>query len=404
MRFAITGTDERFARLRELLLADGHIPSPPGEADAVIPPPWDEGADYARSEVYKIRNAALTAEAAEKLLGNEGGVDGKKILILGYGRIGRLTAERLSRAGAEVSLAVRSREARAWVAAEGYGALDTGSLGDKLGEFDILVNTVPAPLLGREELSRTSEDVLLLELASSPGGIDAAAAHELNRRYLRGNGLPARFFPDRAAVIVRDALYETLARKKPRLGAALTGSHCSHARALAGIEAVRGQYELVPILSEASGGTDTVFGCAAQLRARLREISGTDITETVADAEKFGAREPLDILLIAPCTGNTLAKLACGVTDGAVTMAAKAHLRNGRPLVLAVSTNDGLSGSAENIGKLLQRKNVYFVPFRQDAPVGKPFSLQADFSLIPETLAAAREGRQLQPVLLGANG
>jgi len=256
-------------------------------------------------------------------------------------------------------------------------------------------------VLGGEELSQTAESVLLLELASSPGGIDASAAHELNRRYLRGNGLPAKAFPARAAVIVRDALYEMISRPKPRLGVALTGSHCSFAKVLAGLEPLRTEYELVPILSEAAAGTDTAFGCARQLRARLRELSGCEITETIADAEKFGAREPLELLLIAPCTGNTLAKLANGITDGAVTMAAKAQLRNGRPLVLAVSTNDGLSGSAENIGKLLQRKNVFFVPFRQDAPKGKPYSLQSDFSLTAETLAAAGEGRQLQPVLRG---
>ena len=108
----------------------------------------------------------------------------------------------------------------------------------------------------------------------------------------------------------------------------------------------------------------------------------------------------LDALLVAPCTGNTLAKLARGVTDTAVTMACKAHLRNGAPLILAISTNDGLSGSAESIAAVLQRKNVYFVPFRQDAPHQKPFSLQSDFDLLGETIKAAMEGRQLQPVLL----
>ena len=108
----------------------------------------------------------------------------------------------------------------------------------------------------------------------------------------------------------------------------------------------------------------------------------------------------LDALLVAPCTGSTLAKLARGVTDTAVTMACKAHLRNGAPLILAISTNDGLSGSAESIAALLQRKNVYFVPFRQDAPHQKPFSLQSDFDLLGETIKAAMEGRQLQPVLL----
>ena len=107
------------------------------------------------------------------------------------------------------------------------------------------------------------------------------------------------------------------------------------------------------------------------------------------------------MLVIAPCTGNTLAKLAGGIADTAVTMAAKAHLRNGRPVVVAVSTNDGLAGAARNIGELLCRKNYYFVPFRQDDPVGKPTSLVADMTKVTETVAAALEGRQLQPLLLG---
>lgn len=120
---------------------------------------------------------------------------------------------------------------------------------------------------------------------------------------------------------------------------------------------------------------------------------------TIAEAEPLGPAEPMEALLIAPCTGNTLAKLAHGVTDSAVTMAAKAHLRNGRPVVIALSTNDGLSGSAENIARLLNRKNIFFVPFGQDDPEKKPNSLQADFSKLDESLEAAMQGRQLQPLL-----
>ena len=121
---------------------------------------------------------------------------------------------------------------------------------------------------------------------------------------------------------------------------------------------------------------------------------------TLSEAEPIGPKKLLDALVIAPCTGNTLAKLAHGIADGPVTMAAKSHLRNGRPVIVAVSTNDALGAAAENIGKLLARKHYYFVPFRQDDPINKPTSMVADFSLIPETVAAALEGRQLQPILL----
>ena len=140
-------------------------------------------------------------------------------------------------------------------------------------------------------------------------------------------------------------------------------------------------------------------GRLRQFRERLETLCGREIVHTIKEAEPFGPKKLLDALVIMPCTGNTLAKLAHGITDSAVTMAAKAHLRNGRPLVLAISTNDGLSGSAENIARLLNRKNVYFVPFGQDDPAKKPCSLQADFSLMYASVEAAMAGAQLQPIL-----
>ena len=184
-----------------------------------------------------------------------------------------------------------------------------------------------------------------------------------------------------------------------KLGLALCGSYCTYEKLFAAAEELARRYELVPIMSDTAAETDTRFGRAAEHLRRLMELSGRRVITTVAEAEPLGPTEPLDALLIAPCTGNTLAKLAHGLTDSAVTMAAKAHLRNGRPLVIAFSTNDGLSGSAENIARLLNRKNLYFVPFGQDDPEKKPCSLQADFSLLGETVEAALSGRQLQPIL-----
>ena len=157
---------------------------------------------------------------------------------------------------------------------------------------------------------------------------------------------------------------------------------------------------MLPVMSETAYTTDTRFGTAESFHERIENICGRKIIHTIAEAEPIGPKRLADAVLVAPCTGSTLAKLARGVTDTAVTMACKAHLRNGAPLILAISTNDGLSGSAESIAALLQRKNVYFVPFRQDAPHQKPFSLQSDFDLLGETIKAAMEGRQLQPVLL----
>jgi len=188
-------------------------------------------------------------------------------------------------------------------------------------------------------------------------------------------------------------------KDKKRLGLALCGSYCSYDKLFAAAEPLREHYELVPIMSDTAAETDSRFGTAAEQLRRLQELTGETVRTTIPEAEPLGPAQPLDALLIAPCTGNTLGKLSHGICDSAVLMAAKAHLRNGRPVLLAISTNDGLSGSAENIGRLLNRKHIYFVPFGQDDPVHKPYSLQADFSLLGEAVAAALEQRQLQPLL-----
>ena len=190
--------------------------------------------------------------------------------------------------------------------------------------------------------------------------------------------------------------------EEPRVGFALTGSFCTLEKALAAMAETAKRYpNIIPILSETTGETDTRFGRGADWRARAVEICGHAPVESVREAEPIGPRQLLDVLVIAPCTGNTLAKLAAGVADTSVTMAAKAHLRNGRPVVVAVSTNDGLAGAGRNIAELMCRKHFYFVPYRQDDPEGKPTSLVADMTKVTETVSAALAGRQLQPVLLG---
>jgi dipicolinate synthase subunit B len=188
---------------------------------------------------------------------------------------------------------------------------------------------------------------------------------------------------------------------KTRLGLAICGSYCTFDKILPIAESLAEAYELTVVLSEGSAETDTRFGRAEDFRTRLEAITGKPPIHTITGAEPIGPKKLFDVLAVAPCTGNTLAKLASGVTDSAVTMACKAHLRNGRPLVIAVSTNDGLSANAKNIGELLNRKNYYFVPFRQDDPAGKPCSLIAELALLQETVEAALEGRQLQPLVLG---
>jgi len=185
-----------------------------------------------------------------------------------------------------------------------------------------------------------------------------------------------------------------------RVGFAMTGSFCTFAAVLPQMERLVDEgYRVIPIMSENAYSTDTRFGRAADFAARIEAATGEGIIHTIAQAEPIGPKGLLDLLVIAPCTGNTLGKLAAGVYDTAPTLACKSHRRNGRPVVIAVSTNDALAASAVAIGTLMSRRGVYFVPFGQDDAQGKPTSCVADFERILPTVQAAFEGRQLQPML-----
>lgn len=185
-----------------------------------------------------------------------------------------------------------------------------------------------------------------------------------------------------------------------KIGFAMCGSFCTFAQVFPVMELLSRDYQVTPVFSTAAATVDCRFGKAADHLQQASEICGAEPLKTIAEVEPIGPKKLFDALVVAPCTGNTLAKLAHSIADTPVTMAIKSHLRNGRPVVIAVSTNDALGGAAENIGKLLARKHYYFVPFRQDDAAGKPTSMVADFNRIPEALEAALAGRQLQPLLL----
>ena len=188
--------------------------------------------------------------------------------------------------------------------------------------------------------------------------------------------------------------------KDARIGFALCGSFCTFDRVIGVMEQMTDAgMNVFPIMSETAAGTDTRFGGAADFRARIERACGRPVIRTLRDAEPIGPKKLLDVLVIAPCTGNTLGKLASGIADSAVTLAAKAHLRNERPVVIAVSTNDALAANAVNIGALMNRRNVYFVPMTQDDPAKKPRSVVACMERIPETAEAALAGLQLQPMI-----
>ena len=185
-----------------------------------------------------------------------------------------------------------------------------------------------------------------------------------------------------------------------KIGFAMCGSFCTFAKVFPVMETLAKTHTVIPIFSQTVSTIDSRFGEAKEFASKAEAICGIPPWSSIARVEPIGPKKILDALIIAPCTGNTLAKLAHSIADTPVTMAAKSHLRNARPILVAVSTNDALAGAAENIGKLMARKHYYFVPFGQDDASGKPTSLVADFSKIPAALDAAMESRQLQPILL----
>lgn len=185
------------------------------------------------------------------------------------------------------------------------------------------------------------------------------------------------------------------------IGFAMCGSFCTLEQVFPVVEQLARSHAVYPIFSDITARTDTRFGTARSHWEKMTALTGREPIASIVQAEPIGPKKLLDVLVIAPCTGNTLAKLAHGIADTPVTMAAKSHLRNGGRVIIGISTNDGLAAGAENLGRLLVRKHYYFVPFRQDDPEKKPASLVADFRRIPQTIAAATQGRQIQPLLLG---
>jgi dipicolinate synthase subunit B len=184
------------------------------------------------------------------------------------------------------------------------------------------------------------------------------------------------------------------------IGFAICGSFCTFETALKAMrELAADGAAILPVMSYNAAGTDTRFGTAESFKKRIEDIAGRGIIETIEGAEPIGPNRMCDVMVVAPCTGNTLAKLAGGITDTPVTMAVKSHLRNGRPVVIALSTNDALAASAKNLGELLNRRNYYFVPMSQDAPQKKPASVMADFGLLAKATEMALAGVQMQPVI-----
>jgi len=364
-------------------------------------------------EEFIRENNYLTALAMADILKERFGEDSKKILIIGWGK---LTAQ-LEKVFESVV-----QESKHEISVLNFNPHKREQLTQKYGErayfqnvslakFDVIINTVPSPVVGEKLLRtiyfcRTCKNQVpkakpaIYELASEPYGFDWGGLDMNKFDYKIEPALPGRFYPDKAAKAVHNAIvrHDKLLSDKPSIVLCITGSSCSYTKLLPILEELAERYDVIPCFSE-NGARPNRFVNANEFKQRVIDITGNKIIDSITKAELLSSNKRVVASVVFPATGNTIAKLACAITDTPVTMVVKALLRNGKPCVIGMSTNDALSGQAENIGKLLARKNYYFVPFSQDDPVGKPFSMICDFSKVGETIDWALKGVQMQPII-----
>ena len=368
--------------------------------------------DYYTQEELMVGNAFLTAEAAVGLAIEEmeGALNGASCLVAGFGRIGKALCLDLRGLGAKVDCCARKTEDLAAIRALGCEPLQYRQISKC---YDVIFNTVPAKVLTALPLSRQSRETLVIELASLPGGVDIEAAKRLG--IPRGQRpIPARqsfakniwrvyqrsdLQYDGGSLIRIDFPGERLVDMIKTVGFAMCGSFCTMQKAVDEMRTLSEQYAILPVMSQNVYETDTRFGKAKDFIDEVEKISGRQVLHSIVSTEPIGPKGLVDVMVVMPCTGNTLSKIANGITDTSVTMAVKSSLRIGIPVVLGLATNDAMGASGTNIVKLFNTKNVYLVPLHQDDPIKKTVSLVSDFSLLPQTIEAALKGRQLQPFI-----
>lgn len=345
----------------------------------------DNSIDYTDNEVFLKKNAYLTAEGAITLYYNEvkETLLNKKVLILGYGRIGKYLSKMLKSLNCDVSVYARRKEIQNEIVLDGYK-----SVAFQNDNYDVVFNTVPTTIINDE-----FKNCICIELAN--GFVN-------KENVINGNGIPGKMFPKTASKIILEAILPYLSIWEGHMiGYAFCGSFCTHKRSLEELKKLKSLgYDILPIMSENVYNTDTYFGKAQDLIKEVESITENSVIHTIVDAEPLGPKVHLEALIVAPCTGNTLAKIARGITDTSVTMATKAHLRSDRPTVIALCSNDALSANLQNISILLERKNVFFVPMKQDDVTKKPHSLVSEFSLLEETLKGALVSKQVRPLFI----
>ena len=353
---------------------------------------------------FTRENNRLTALAMHEILMRRFGTASQKMLIMGYGK---LCAE-LEKVFCDADIHILNFNPTKQKMLEQKYADKACYQRVNLNEYEVIINTIPKQVIGEAALKKIFSHKVkklpaIYELASPPYGFDFDKLDPAKFDYKIEPGLPGRFYPREAANAVFDCIHRHCELTgecdiRPTIALCVTGSSCSYLKLLPVLRDLVKTYDIIPVLSE-NADKPNRFTDIAEFKKSLREICGNNIITTIAGSETLSANPKIAASLVFPATGNTIAKLANAVTDTCTTMAVKALLRNAKPCVVGISTNDALSGNAANIGTLLNRKNYYFVPFGQDDPANKPYSLVCNFSRVAETLAAALVGKQLQPII-----
>lgn len=346
---------------------------------------------------FITENNQLTARAFRQIINETYHLRNKKILFCGAGKL----TEALEKFFADWTISVlnfnwhKKNELNVRYGKRAY--FETAPFHD----FPIIVNTIPCNLLKPINWQKGHVKQKIFDLASAPYGFDWSGVDQKKFNYEILPGLPGKFFPKEAAKVVYDCVCRYLSNHtKPALVLCITGSACSFNKLIPIVEAMTERYKIYAVMSP-NACVPNRFIDHLTFRSEIRRLTGHEIITTIAGAERLSSIPELQGSVVFPATGNTLAKLAHGITDTCVLMAVKALLRNNKPCIIGLSTNDALSGSARNIGELFNRRNYYFVPIRQDNPVTKPYSCVCDFNQVVATIDEALHGRQIQPLLLG---
>jgi dipicolinate synthase subunit B len=345
-------------------------------------------------EQFIMENNYLTALAQKELLEKRFGMGSRPdILIIGYGK---LTAQ-LEKVLTDYNISILNfNHHKRTAIAEKYSNRAYFEK-TELRKFPIIINTIPKPVITPAMLRGITKQNTIYELASAPYGFDFGKMDKDKLTYLVEPSLPGRYYPAQAARAVYDSMVRTTS--KPTIVLALTASPCSYAKMLPILADLANHYDIIPVMSQNSLPPNR-FCNIDDFKTALTTTCQNPIISTLAAAETLSSRKNIVASAIIPATGNTIAKLANAITDTPVLMSVKALLRNSKPCIIGISTNDALSGNAANIGALLARKNIYFVPFTQDDPINKPFSMMCDFQKTRETIEMALKGKQLQPIVV----